>query len=187
MKELADAAEISPVSVRHHLANLQADGLIQSEEVIHGVGRPHHVYSLTEEGFELFPTRYFRLTNRLLGELKDTLPMTYMEDVFTGVADSMAEDYAAQLESLPLEERLQRLAELLDEEGFDAEIERQGDTVLIRELSCPYLQVGQRHPEVCIIDQRFIAKALSLPVEQVNSLLAGDAHCTFSISLVEEA
>jgi DeoR family suf operon transcriptional repressor len=183
VKELADAAGISPVSVRHHLSSLQADGLIELEEVRHGVGRPHHVFSLTDEAHELFPTRYFRLTNRLLGEIKEIMPVGSVEGLLTGVADAMASDYAAQLKGLPLEKRLGRLVELLDEEGFSAEIERQGDEVVIRELSCPYYQIGQAHPEVCMIDQEFIAQALSLPVERVRCVLDGDAHCAFSVPL----
>jgi predicted ArsR family transcriptional regulator len=185
VKELAEAAGISPVSVRHHLAALQADDLIQSEEVRHGVGRPLHMYSLTEEAHELFPTRYFRLANRLLGELKDNLPEEALQSLLANVAESMASTYANQLEGLPLEQRLRRLVDLLDEEGFEAEIERRGSELMIRELSCPYFQVGMLHPEVCTIDQAFIAKALSLPVERVRCLLDGDAHCAFSVQVEE--
>ncbi len=83
----------------------------------------------------------------------------------------------------PFARRLERLSELLDEEGFNAEVERRGDEVIIRELSCPYFQIGQQHPEVCLIDQSFIARALSLPVERVRCLLEGDAHCAFSVPL----
>ncbi|MGD2162311.1 MAG: ArsR family transcriptional regulator [Anaerolineales bacterium] len=181
VKDLADAAGISPVSVRHHLSSLLADDLIESEEVRHGVGRPRHVYSLTEDGYELFPTRYYRLTNRILGELKEALPSSSVETLLSGVADSMAEDYANQLEGLKLEKRLTRLVELLNEEGFSADIVRKGNDIVLRELSCPYFHVGQSHPEVCVIDQAFIAKALSLPVERVRCLLDGDAHCAFII------
>ena len=183
VKELAQAAGISPVSVRHHLSALPADNLILSEEVRHGVGRPLHVYSLTEEAHELFPTRYFRLTNRLLGEIKENLTDDALKLLLANVADSMAAAYAHQLEGLPLEKRLRRLAELLDEEGFSAEIERRGGELMIREMSCPYLQIGMQHPEVCTIDQAFIAKALSLPVERVRCVLNGDAHCAFSVQM----
>jgi len=183
VKELADLAGISPISVRHHLSSLQADGLIQLEEVRHGVGRPHHVFSLTDQARELFPTRYFRLTNRLLGEIKDVMPVGSIEGLLSGVAENMAHDYASQLEGLPLERRLDRLTELLDEEGFSAEVERRGDEVIIRELSCPYFQIGQQYPEVCMIDQAFIARALALPVERVRCILEGDTHCAFSIPL----
>ncbi len=183
VKELAEAAQISPVSVRHHLSSLQAGGLIKAEEVKHGVGRPRHQFFLTEEAYELFPTRYFRLTNRILVEMKDTLPDESIETIFSGVADSMALDYAGQLAGLPVEERLRRLVTLLDEEGFEAEYEVNGTKIILRELSCPYYQIGQKHPEVCLVDQSFIAKALDLPVERVTCLLEGDTHCTYSITI----
>jgi DeoR family suf operon transcriptional repressor len=183
VKELAEAAGISPVSVRHHLTALQADDLIHSEELRHGVGRPLHMYSLTDEAHELFPTRYFRLTNRLLGEIKESLPHEALQLLLASVADSMAESYASQLQGLPLEQRLRRLVELLDEEGFSADFERRGGELMIRELSCPYFQIGMQHPEVCTIDQAFIAKALSLPVERVRCVLDGDAHCAFTVQV----
>jgi predicted ArsR family transcriptional regulator len=181
VRELAEAADVSPVSVRHHLSNLQAEDLVQVEEVRHGVGRPHHAFSLTEKALELFPTRYYRLTNRLIEELKGSLPEDKVDELFGRVAVSMAEQFAEELKSLPLEERLRRLVALLADEGFDAELEQVGDSLMIHELSCPFLQVGQEHPEVCILDQSLIARALSLPVERVTWLLQGDLHCTYAV------
>jgi predicted ArsR family transcriptional regulator len=189
IKDLAEAVGISPVSIRHHLSNLQAEGLIEAEEVRHGVGRPFLQYTLTKQALELFPTRYFSLSNRLLSEIKESMTDEKVQQIFSGMAMSMAEHYAEQLEPLPLEQRLERLVELLSKEGYDAVLEKQGDRVLIRELSCPYYQLGQEHPEVCTIDQGFIATALSLPVKRVACLLNGDVHCTFAIELsgTEEA
>ncbi|HEX2994159.1 MAG TPA: winged helix-turn-helix transcriptional regulator, partial [Anaerolineales bacterium] len=47
INELAEAVGINPISVRHHLTNLQMEGLIAAEEERHGVGRPRLVYALT--------------------------------------------------------------------------------------------------------------------------------------------
>lgn len=181
IKELAEAADISPVSVRHHIANLQADDLVIVEESRKGVGRPLHLFSLSDKGAELFPGRYLRLTNRLLEELKDSLPEEQVHELFSSIASSMADSHLKELAGLPLDERLQGLLKLLSEEGFEAEIEYKDDHVLIRELSCPYFRIGVSHPEICTIDQTFIANALSVPVERVECLLDGDNLCTFSI------
>lgn len=181
IKDLAEAAGISPVSVRHHIANLQADDLVNVEESRKGVGRPVHLFSLSEKAAELFPGRYLRLTNRLLEGLKDSLPEEQVHELFSSIASSMANNHLEELSRLPLEERLQGLLRLLSEEGFEAEIEQQDDHVLIRELSCPYFRIGVSHPEICMIDQTFIANALSVPVERVECLLDGDSLCTFSI------
>lgn len=185
VNDLAEAAEVSPVSVRHHISALQAKDLVVAEEVKHGVGRPYHVFSLTEKAFELYPGRYFKLTNRLLDEIKDHVSEDLITELFNGVADAMAIQYAVQLKGLSLQERLPRLMEMLGEEGFDADYEWRGDEVIIRELGCPYVQIGRMHPEVCAVDTHFIATALDLPTERVNCLLDGDTHCTFTLKVLE--
>jgi DeoR family suf operon transcriptional repressor len=181
VNDLAEASGVSPVSVRHHLANLQAEKLVEAEEVKHGVGRPRLLFSLSDSALEMFPSRYFRLTSRILEEIKDSMSPAAVKGLFASVASTMAADYAEQLDGLPLEERLERLIQLLSDEGFEAEVEDQGGHVTIRELSCPYFKMGRTHPEVCMIDQNFIATSLSLPVERVTCLLDGDSHCSFSI------
>jgi DeoR family suf operon transcriptional repressor len=184
---LAEAAEVSSVSVRHHLANLMAEGLIAMEEVRHGVGRPRQLYWLTESGLDLSPGRYFRLTNRLLDEIKGSLTETQVGRLFSGVASGMADRYAEALAGMSLPEKLNRLKTMLADEGFEAEMEAQEDRIVIREMNCPYFRIGREHPEVCQIDQAFIATALALPVSRVGCVLDGDAHCTFTVPLEVDA
>jgi DNA-binding MarR family transcriptional regulator len=74
INDLAESVGINPISVRHHISKLEAEGLVDSDEELHGVGRPRRVYFLTESGLERFPTRYMQLTIRLLEKLKETLP-----------------------------------------------------------------------------------------------------------------
>src|SRR5512138_2153437 len=89
--DLAEAVDINAISVRHHLTRLQAEGLIAAEEERHGVGRPRLVYFLTEKGLERFPTRYLRLTNRLLDQIKESLPQNTVRTIFDQMAVDMAE------------------------------------------------------------------------------------------------
>jgi DeoR family suf operon transcriptional repressor len=181
VKELADIVGISPVSVRHHLINLQAEGLVHVEEVRHGVGRPHHTFSLTEKALEFFPSRYFRLTNRLLEKIKESLSDEKLDELLLSLAISMAEESAAHLKNLPLIGRVQGLVKILSEEGFEPELNTEDDKMFIRVLSCPYLNLAREHPEICMIDQSFIAKALSVPVERVTCIVEGDDHCNYKI------
>lgn len=182
INELAEAVNINPISVRHHISRLEAEGLVASQEERHGVGRPRRWYFLTEKGRERFPTRYIRLTVRLLEQLKETLPKEMVSTLFTQIAREMASDYAATLEGQTLEERLRTVAELLAAEGFTVEIERQGDFLQIREVNCPYFHVSQNHPEICAVDQTLISTLLDSPAQKVQCVLHGDAHCTYLVS-----
>lgn len=180
---LADAVDINPISVRHHITKLEAEGLVGSEEERHGVGRPRQVYFLTEAGLEHFPTRYMRLTIRLLGQLKEHMPPEMVNQLFSKMAADLVHEYAnsARAQGLSTEQRLEMVKNLLRDEGFNIEWEKIGDKYHIREVSCPYFHVGQNHPEVCWIDQTLISTVLDLPAEKIKCVLDGDNYCTFVV------
>lgn len=184
IQELADNVGINPISIRHHISRLEADGLIDSEDELHGVGRPRRIYFLTESGLEHFPTRYMRLTLRLLEQLKETMPAPVVKQLFSQMAEDMIQDYSAeaQTDGLGMEERLVLMEKLLSREGFNVEWERQGNQYHIREVNCPYLHVGQTHPEVCSVDQTLISALLDVPAEKVKCVLNGDSFCTYVVT-----
>lgn len=181
INEIADEVEINPISVRHHITKLQADGLVASAEERHGVGRPRRVYYLTETGREHFPTRYLRLTLRLLEQLKESVPPEFVKQLFTEMANDLTVDYLSDLDKLSIEERLELVKKLLISEGFSVDWVRSGNTYQIRETNCPYYHVGRDHPEVCSVDQTLISTVLDVSVEKIQCMLHGDAHCTYVI------
>jgi len=185
INELAKAVKISPISVRHHITRLEKEGLVDSSEERHGVGRPRRVYYLTEAGMEHFPGRTIRFTNRLLDELKESLPAEQFAHLLASMGASAAEDLAAtgDLDQMSLEQRLKLLKAWLTKEGFSVQVQRNDKELIIKETSCPYFYVGQNHGEVCSIDKALIAKALSADPQRTSCLLSGDTHCTYTIPM----
>ncbi|MGQ0602994.1 MAG: helix-turn-helix transcriptional regulator [Anaerolineales bacterium] len=179
--QLADELAITPVSVRHHLAALQAEALIHAVEVRRGVGRPHLEYSLTDAATDRFPARYIQFSARLLDELKSTLPADAIESMLTHMAEGMAAEHAHRAVGKSLDEKLDVLVTVLGEEGFRAKWNREGETIQLTEYNCPYIRIGQRHPEICTIDQTVIRQMLSADVEKTNCVLDGAERCVFVI------
>ena len=186
ISDLAEAVGINAISVRHHLTSLKGEGLIADEEERHGVGRPRLIYFLTEKGLERFPTRYFRLTNRLLDQIKDSLPEQTVQKLFVQMANDLASKYLSQAQNMTTEQKLDLIKEVLSQEGFVIEWEKIGSQYQIHEVTCPYYHVGQSHPEVCAVDQTLISTMLSIPVEKINCVLRGDALCTYLIPSLEK-
>ena len=182
VEELAEIANVSPVTVRHHLNSLQASGLIEVSSVRRKVGRPYYVYNLSETGQELFPRKYVRLTNRLLDELKATLPPGTVTQLFNGVMENMLVDRKGEYEDLPFEKRVDYLVDMLSEEGFMVRLEKGDGRYTLTEFGCPYHSVSQEHTEVCDMDQSLMVAILQTPVEQHSCLLAGDECCQFTFS-----
>jgi len=184
VNELAEAVDINPISVRHHVNKLEADGLIQSEEERHGVGRPRLVYSLTNHGMEQFPQRYLRLTLRLLQQLKENLSEKALGEIFQELAEGMAGELAGgvNLDDLSLPERLKLLEEVLTSEGFMVNLQEEEDSYYLIEASCPYHHIGEDHPEICTVDQKLITHFLSESPRRVECILDGDSQCKYQIT-----
>jgi predicted ArsR family transcriptional regulator len=176
--------DINPISVRHHVNKLEAEGLIQSAEERHGVGRPHLVFSLTPKGMEQFPQRYLQLTLRLLEQLKSSLPEKVLGKIFKEVAEGIAGELTKDinLEDLDLKERLELLQEVLTSEGFMVTLEEDEGDFYIVEASCPYHHVGEDYPEICVVDQELIAHFVSSTPKRVECILDGDKQCKYRIS-----
>jgi predicted ArsR family transcriptional regulator len=184
INEISDKVGISPISVRHHIASLEAEGFITSEDERHGVGRPRQVFFLTETGIEQFPTRYVRLTIRLLEHLKETMPEAMINKLFSQMAEDLARDLSegTEMKDLSMQERFNLVKSLLGREGFNIEWQQLEDGFQINETSCPYYYIGQNHPEVCTVDQILISKVLSVPAEKVKCILNGDSSCTYLVA-----
>ncbi|MCI0399159.1 MAG: DeoR family transcriptional regulator [Chloroflexi bacterium] len=183
---LAEAADVSPVTVRHHLNSLQAEGLLKTRSVRRKVGRPYYVYSLSDKGQELFPQRYVRLSSRLLDELKARFPAETVANLFSSVVEGIVAEHRSEFEGLSFEERLDYLVDLLGEEGFLAAWEQTADGYQLTEYSCPYISVGQKHQEVCTFDRQLVQIVLETEVTQHSCMLNGDTCCHFTFSVPVE-
>lgn len=181
--EIADQVGINAISVRHHLTNLQAEGLIMAEEERHGVGRPRLVYALTEQGMETFPSRYFKLVNSLIDQLKETLPEKEVSSLFYNMAEKLTADYEPMLAKMSIEERLELLKTILNDEGFEMDWEQEGKTCQIRELSCPYFKIGDYHPEVCVFGKSIISNILHVPLNKISHQEREKDLCTYTVDL----
>ncbi|MHB8807886.1 MAG: helix-turn-helix transcriptional regulator [Anaerolineaceae bacterium] len=184
--EIADQVDINAISVRHHLTNLQAEGLIMAEEERHGIGRPRLVYSLTDRGMENFPSRYFHLVNSLMDQIKETLPEKDVNSIFHNMAEKLTSDYEPMLAKMSMEERLELLKTILNNEGFDVEWEQQGQQCCIKEISCPYFKIGDNHPEVCLFDKSIISNILDIPINKISHQDREEDLCTYTIDLADQ-
>ena len=139
INELAEAVGINPISVRHHLTNLQVEGLVTAEEERHGVGRPRLVYYLTEDGMEKFPTRYLRLTTRLLTQMKETMPAQVVSKLF----ETDRRRHGQRLFRPGTRTRYGRPPRLCQNHAggrrLSVEWEKKGEQYHIHEISCPLL------------------------------------------------
>lgn len=181
LDELARGLGLSPVTIRSHLAVLERDSLVFSEEVRGKVGRPHFVYSLAPKADEWFPKSYHIMANRLL----DTLVEVDGEDKLQQLADRMAErwahDWAHRVQGPDLESRVAQVANVRSQEGAIAEWEGLEGGYLLRQYHCPCIEVARRHPVVCQAEMGYIERLLQVNVQRREHRIDGDNVCAYFI------
>ena len=183
INDLAKEVGINGISVRHHMINLQEEGLIYAEEERHGVGRPRFVYRLTEQGLEKFPSNYQKFTRHLLEELKKTLTSEQLGTLFVNVGKSQAQQSLQIEHNLPIEDKLEQIADQLSADGYRITWKRDGDTILLYSENCPYHNLGMVHPEICKVDETMLSNALKCDVIHAQCISLGDPRCVYKLDL----
>ena len=186
-KELAGMFGVTPNALRRHLKELEADGLVHWRREAHGVGGPRFAYSLTELGESLFPRAYESALAGALELVRREHGPEGVEDLFAERWREVAASVGPRLATLPHDERVQLLAELMSGEGYMAVAERDagGETVL-RQHNCAIRAVAERIPEVCAAEARFLAEVLGAPVERRRHMLAGCNACEYRVGFTKK-
>ena len=113
---LAKALNVSPQAIRRHLKDLEGEELIiyASEQV--GMGRPQHVYHLSDKGKERLRREvgdsYGKFTVSLLDTLAETVGRDQVSSILQKQWERKAEEYRQYLDKGSLHQRVATLVEL---------------------------------------------------------------------------
>ncbi len=181
--QLAKALSITSMGVRGHLTTLERDGLIQYKTEQRRMGRPSHVYSLTDAGDELFPRTYPQMANSLLEALRALEGDHGLERVFQKRMHLLEEEYRARMAEKTLEERVKELAQIRTEEGYMASCERlDEDTFLLREHNCSICLIARRFSQACSSELELFRRVLDdAEITRKTHIMRGDRTCTYLI------
>jgi DeoR family suf operon transcriptional repressor len=184
-RELASLVGASLNAVRHHLRELEEQGLVEYERQHRGVGAPVFAYRLTPAGEALFPKRYEATLTSLLDHMVKRDGHAGTVARLESRYDAMAVQLNEQLSDAPLEERLAALAQLLTSEGYMAETSISGSTATLTEHNCAIRLVAERFPEICAAEARFLGAVLGGAVQRERHILSGCSACEYRINFEE--
>jgi predicted ArsR family transcriptional regulator len=186
-EQLANALGLSRTGVLQQLHALEAGGLVTREAVRHGVGRPRHVYDVTEAAQDLFPTNYDGLASGLLAAIRSIGGEALVDDVFEErrrlTHDRMRQRMAERLApDASLGERARELAVIQDEQGYLAEAVVGPDGVIrLVERNCAIHRVSSEHAAACQAELDLFRELLGADVQRETHIAAGDRCCSYRI------
>ena len=180
-KELATRLGVSLNAARHHLKELEAEGLVVYEREHRGVGAPAFAYRLSPSGEALFPRRYQETLTALLDQMVErdgrAAAVALLESYFAGLTRRLQ----AELVGARPAERLQVLGRVLSEEGYMAEVTALAGSGTLTEHNCAIPAVAERFPEICAAEARFLADVLGAEVERREHMLDGCSACEYHV------
>jgi DeoR family transcriptional regulator, suf operon transcriptional repressor len=188
-QELAEHFDISPQAVRRHLKDLEEEGLIQHQVVQAGMGRPQHTYELSQKGRERLPAHYDTFALSLLDTLAETVGKDQVRDILRMQWQRKAYEYRQKIGPGSLQERVAKLVELRQAEGYMAEwhpVEPNSQTAtpsyIITEYNCAISQIAETFPSVCGNELEMFALALQdCKVERTHWLVNGEHRCGYLV------
>ncbi len=179
--ELAEQFGLSPNAVRQQLTILERDGLVAGRSVRRGKTKPTFEFSLTEAADRLFPQRYDVMLNAVLREVRATGGETAVASIFAAMAKRTAEQLRMQVDSGDVDGAVEGLATFLRGQGVEIDVERTGNTIILRERNCPYARTVAEHPEVCTLIHTLLKEVVPGEATQTESLATGGSECRFEI------
>lgn len=181
VEDLAERLELTPMTIRHHLNVLQAQGLVTASKVRRSkkVGRPRLVYTLTDAADDLFPHGYGELARHLVSEVKESFGEDGAEAILRRVADRVVKQAPAAIPGQSFEQRLDQVADFMEEQGFLSRWEESDGGYVFTNINCPYRNVTREHSEVCIMDTEILTQLLGVRPQRMSSMREGEASCTF--------
>ena len=195
IEELATSLGLARMTVRQHLAMLERDALVSSREVRRATGRPHYVFSLTDRGEEMFPKRYDRLAGLILeevslldgAEISGLTPAQKRRLLFDRMVGRLHSQYEAKVAGKGLKERVEAVAQILDEEGGFAEWRPVNGGFEIADYNCVYRRVVDSHDDLCDWHLSLLSRLLGNDVSCTQFMSKGAECCRFVVEGGEAA
>ena len=190
--DLARELDLAGATVRRHMDVLLRDNYVSVSQVRGGTGRPKHFFSLTEQGAELFPHHYVRITHRLLEEIVALTPAEtsgrdggeLAELVVGKMCERLLAEYGPRVTGSSTEERIRSALSLLEDEGLDFEIDRSGgDLRLLGRGLCARIGHGAPGADGVDHDRGLLERLLGTTV---RTLPAGEVPHEFLCAFVVE-
>ena len=188
--QLARRLRLTRMAVRQHLYALQRERLVAAEERPVPLGRPAKYWRLTPEADRLFPDAYAELSVALIGALGDTFGPAGLERVLQSRNAKQRSEYGARIApSAGLEAKLRELARIRTEEGYMAEVRRDGAGFLFIENHCPICAAATACQGFCMTELDLFRAVLGpdITVERAEHIVSGDRRCLYRVAPAKQS
>ncbi|HEY5628928.1 MAG TPA: hypothetical protein VIR16_05400 [Candidatus Limnocylindrales bacterium] len=184
---IAAAIGASRSGVAQQLRALEVAGLVSRTAVRHGVGRPRHLYDVTDDAQGLFPSNYEGLASGLIAAIVELGGDELLDDVMAArsrqAGAALRDGLAAALPpDATLIDRVRELARLQDQLGYLAEAQVDDGAIRLVQHNCAVHDIAKANGSACRAELSMFRDLLGPGVERECHILDGDRCCTYRVT-----
>ena len=190
---LAGQLGASRTGVLQQLRALESTGLVTRQTVRHGVGRPRHLYDVTADAQDLFPSNYGGLASGLIAAMRWMGGDDMVEELFAARRRQLGDRIRRRFEErltpdASLEGRVRELAVIQDEQGYLCEaVVGSTGTIRLQEHNCAIYNIATTNPAACQAELELFGDVLGVRVTRESHIAAGDRCCSYVIGGPDQA
>ncbi len=185
-KELSLLLEMTTMGARQHIARLEQEGLLYSQEEKLARGRPVARWHLTEKAQARFPDSHANLTVDLIATTRELFGEEGLEKLIDARNLKQLNYYLSELAdvSTPFK-RLQRLAGIRSAEGYMAEAVAQDGHFLLIENHCPICVAAKQCQGLCRAELENFQRCFEgiAKVERTDHIIHGARRCCYRVTV----
>lgn len=171
---------MTPANIRHHLAVLKADGLVEriDSRKKFGRGRPETVYAVSNVFIE---DGLGTLIDGIFWVWFSTLSKEELGIKIQAIAKYLVGEEINEIK-IPINKRLKLGVSRLNDLHYKAQWEASHSGPRIKFGNCPYRKIINLHPELCLMDKYLLEELVGIKISQVSKLERderGILYCSF--------
>ncbi len=182
---LAKTLNMTSMGARQHLQNMTEEGLIEFEDIKQGRGRPARYWKLTEAADSRFPNMHSELAVQLINAAEEV----FGEDGISKLLDARQRNALRRYQVLlkdcnSLEGRVNSIAEIRNNDGYMANVEKVDGGFLLHENHCPISTAANRCKDFCDSELLLFKQVLGekYNVERAEHIQSKARRCSYHIS-----
>lgn len=184
--ETVEKMDLAKTTVREHFTQLERDDYIERSYERSGRGRPSLRFRLTKKGNGLYPSYEPEMMREFIRYLQTEGEHKILEDFFKKFWNRryIKLKHIMEEEQVESEEEKARITrQMLDEEGFMADFERDSDSgkLMMKACNCPFREIIKVTKLPCKLEEEFYERVFGKKVERTTYIAEGDFSCTYCV------
>ncbi|MCL4328097.1 MAG: transcriptional regulator [Candidatus Thermoplasmatota archaeon] len=189
MDELSRKMQINKNAVKEHMEFLETRGYVKSYFKKGSKGRPSKYFELTDRGMEMFPKRYTLLSSLLVEQIEEEFGEGKLNEILGKVADRIigsTDNISEAGDSRDSKiRRLQEFVNALNQLGYYAKMEVEGNSVRIIRRNCIFFELAKNNRNIICgsLGSRIVSSAIHSDFSLVEKFSVGDKKCVVELTI----